>query len=102
MKREYFNADSAWLAHPVTEEAELTRVRYSASAPHMPNNFGDNSPLPLARSPGLIRRALESVLPVVVEEGDPDLDPDLARQFGVRSELVQILRTREDEPWALG
>src|SRR5206468_12308990 len=40
--------------------------------------------------------------PIVAKEGDPDLDPDLASRFKVRSEMLQVLRSGEDEPWAFG
>src|SRR5437868_4084751 len=50
----------------------------------------------------MIRRAMESSLPVVDHDGDPDLDPELCARYGVQSEMVQILRPREEEPWAFG
>jgi PAS domain S-box-containing protein len=103
LTRDELGADRAWLLHPVTEETEFAKVRYSVTAPELPDGeLRDESPVPLAGSQALIRRALASPLPVVAKEGEPDLDPDLAKRFGVRSEMVQILRPREDEPWAFG
>jgi PAS domain S-box-containing protein len=56
----------------------------------------------LAKSQGLIRRAMESPRPVVVNAGDPDLDPELVKRFQICTAMVQVLRTREEEPWAFG
>src|SRR5436305_667511 len=100
--REEFAADRAWLLQPINETAELANVRFSVSAPHLENELGDAGPISLLNSRGLIRRAMESSLPVVIQAGDPDLDPELCARYGVQSEIVQILRPREEEPWAFG
>ncbi len=100
--REEFGADRAWLLHPVHELAEYAKVAFSVSTPDLDGELGDKGPVPLAQSQSLIRRAMESSQPVVVMEGEADLDPEVARRFHVRSALVQILRPREEEPWAFG
>jgi PAS domain S-box-containing protein len=100
--REQFGADRAWLLHPITEQSEYAKVVFSVAAPGMETDMSDKGPIPLAGSQALIRQAMESPRPVVVHEGDAALDPELARRFDVRSEIVQILRPREDEPWAFG
>jgi PAS domain S-box-containing protein len=100
--REEFGADRAWLLQPINETAEVANVRFSVSAPHLQTELGDAGPVPLANSRALIHRAMESTLPVVVQAGDPELDPDLAARYGVQSQMVQILRPREEEPWAFG
>src|SRR4029077_9520519 len=97
--RDEFAADRSWLLYPVGETSESARVRYSAGAPEAVN---DSAPLPLARSRNLIRRAMASPRPIVLKEGDRDLDPELAQRFQVRSEIVQVLRLSQDEPWAFG
>jgi len=99
--REHFGADRAWLLHPVNEQAEYAKIAFSVAAPHLPQEL-DRSPISLARSLPLIRRAMESTRPVVVREGEDELDPEIASRFHVRSQIVQILRPREDEPWAFG
>ncbi|HET7433989.1 MAG TPA: GAF domain-containing protein, partial [Thermoanaerobaculia bacterium] len=100
--REEFGADRAWLLRPIHEQVEFARVAFSVTAPDCDVEMDDNSPIPLAGSQALIRRAMESPDPVVVLEGDPDLDAALAGRFQVRSQVVQILRPRGDEPWAFG
>ncbi|HYR28624.1 MAG TPA: ATP-binding protein, partial [Thermoanaerobaculia bacterium] len=55
-----------------------------------------------AGSHKLIRRGLESSRPVTVATGDADLDPELAARFQISSAMIQILRPREEEPWAFG
>lgn len=99
--QEQFGADRAWLLHPVSEQADNSHVRYAVSAPTAPP-VEEAGPIPLAASRSLIRRAMESPRPIVVKEGDPELDVALAARYGVRSEMVQILRPRDDEPWAFG
>ena len=100
--REEFAADRAWLLQPINETAEFASVRFSVSAPHLENDLAEAGPVSLVNSRGLIRRAMESSLPVVVHAGDADLDPELCARYGVESEIVQILRPREEEPWAFG
>jgi len=100
--REEFGASRAWLLHPVHELAEYSKVAYGVSAPDANDEVAGKGPIPLVPSRLLIRRAMESSRPVVVMEGESDLDPELARRFHIRSAIVQVLRPREDEPWAFG
>ena len=100
MTREEFAADRAYLLQGVTEESEFGKVSFACAAPGVEEIT--DTVIPLRRSQNLIRRAMESPLPVPVMEDDPDLDPDHIQRFGVRSELVQILRPHDGEPWALG
>ncbi len=103
ISREQFHADTAWLLHPITEQAEFTKVVFSVIAPGADiEKLEDGGVVPLTGSQRLIRRAMESSRPVIVEEGNADLDPELALRFRVKTEIVQILRTHEGEPWAFG
>jgi PAS domain S-box-containing protein len=72
------------------------------AGPGFEGDVNDKAPIPLAASQGLIRRLIESPLPVVIHEGDPDLDPALVQRFNARSQMLQILRPREEEPWVFG
>ncbi|HUP46125.1 MAG TPA: GAF domain-containing protein, partial [Thermoanaerobaculia bacterium] len=99
--REELHADGGWLLHPIHEQIEFARVAFAAGGP--PGEEGDRPLLlPLGRSRALIRRAIEADRPVVTHEGDHDLDPELAKRFNIRSQMVQVLRPREGEPWAFG
>lgn len=103
--REEFGADRAWLLQPVHESAEFAKVAFATFDPVRGGNGDDVSmkaPVPLANSQGLIRRAIESDRPIVTMAGDPDLDAELAERFQIKSAIVQILRPREEEPWAFG
>ncbi len=100
--REELGADRAWLLHPVHEQAELAKVAFTTSAAGAEGDLADKGPVSLVKSQNLIRRAMEASRPVIVTAGDPDLDPDLAARFQIRSALVQVLRPREEEPWAFG
>ncbi|MBV9495203.1 MAG: GAF domain-containing protein [Acidobacteria bacterium] len=102
LTREEFGVDRAWLLHPIGEQTEFANVKFSVTAPDCDVPMDDHEPVPLAGSRTLIRRALASSVPISVREGDAELDPLLASRFHVRSELVQILRPREEEPWAFG
>jgi len=100
--REELGADGAWLLHPVTEQTEFAKVAFTAMAPGEIGDLGEQGPVPLAKSQGLIRRAIASARPVVVNRNDADLDPQLADRLGIRSAMVLLLRPREEEPWAFG
>jgi PAS domain S-box-containing protein len=100
--REEFGADAAWLLHPVGEKSEFAKIVFSVTAPDAGFETGETSEIPLTNSRALIRRATELSRPVVVKEGDPELDRELAGRFQVGSEIVQILKPRDDEPWAFG
>jgi PAS domain S-box-containing protein len=101
LARDEFGADRAWLLCPINETAEFARIAWSVVAPHVTEHTSEGL-VPLAGSQALILRAMSAPGPVVVKEGDPDLDPLLVERFNVRSEIVQILRPREGEPWAFG
>jgi signal transduction histidine kinase/GAF domain-containing protein len=100
--REELDADRAWLLRPVEIGVEFSRIAFSVTRPGTNYDDTDNSPIPMAGSQMLIRRAFDSPLPVATHEGDEDLDPEVIRRFDVRSELVQILRPREGPAWAFG
>ncbi len=100
--REEFGADRAWLLHPIHEQTEFARVAYTVSAPGHEGDLGDRGPVPLVTAQNLIRRAMADSRPIVLLEGNPDLDQQLAERFDVRSLMVQVLRPREEEPWAFG
>src|SRR5687768_10289971 len=100
--REEFGADRAWLLHPVNEQSDFAKVAFTVTASGREGDPADKAPLPLAASRDLIRRGLESSRPITVKVGDVDLDPELAARFQIRSAMIQILRPREDEPWAFG
>jgi PAS domain S-box-containing protein len=100
--REELNADRAWLLHPVNEQSEFAKVAFATFAPGIEGDLGDKGPVSLGKSQTLIRRAMESPRPIIVKDGDADLDPELAARFQIRSALVQVLRPREEEPWAFG
>ena len=100
--REEFGADRAWLLHPVNEQSEFAKVAFTVTAEGREGDLGDKGPVSLTGSHALIRRGLESSHPVAVAVGDADLDPQLAERFQIRSAMIQILRPREEEPWAFG
>ncbi|HYH07791.1 MAG TPA: ATP-binding protein [Thermoanaerobaculia bacterium] len=100
--REEFGADRGWLLHPVHEQAEYAKVAFTVSGPCAEGDMADKGPVPLVNSHGLIRRAMESSEPIVIMRGDPDLDPELADRFQIQSAMIQVLRPREEEPWAFG
>src|ERR1051326_4765331 len=100
MTREEFGADRAYLLQSVTEESEFAKVAFACEAPGIDKL--DHTTIPLKRSQGLIKRAMESPQPTAVAQGDPDLDTELATLFGIRSQLVQILPPRDGEPWEIG
>ncbi|HSP33494.1 MAG TPA: GAF domain-containing protein, partial [Thermoanaerobaculia bacterium] len=100
--REEFRADRAWLLRPVSDDIEYAKIVFSTTAPDCDAPQPENGPVPLAKSQELIRRAIDAGRPIVWKEGDTDLDPALAARFGIRSQMVQILRPAGDEPWAFG
>jgi PAS domain S-box-containing protein len=98
--REHFGADRAWLVHPINEQIEFGKIMFSVGPPDV--ELDDRAPLPLTASHKIIARAINSPEPIELRENDPDADSELFRRFGLRSGLMQILRPREDEPWAFG
>ena len=95
-----FDADRVLLLHPIGEESASANVRFSLTAPGAARPIDES--LPARLTPGLMRRALTASGPIVVREGDPDADPQLQRDFCIRSAMLQVLRPRGDESWAFG
>ena len=100
--RQEFRADAAWLLHPVNPEAEYSKVAYSDTAPGVSIGPFEKGPIAMARMQPLMERALTSSGPVVIGEGDMDLESTLARRYQVRSLLLQVLRPHGEPPWAFG
>lgn len=101
--REELGADRGWLLHPVNEQVEVAKaVVVIAREKIAENEARENALIPMTGSQALIRRAMESPLPVTAYEGDADLDPEMVARYGAHSVLLQVLRPREGEPWAFG
>ncbi len=101
LTREEFGADRGWLLHPINEQTEFAKIAFIVNAPKY-EEAADKGLVPLGGSQSLIRRGIESSRPVAVLRGDPGLDEALADRFRIRSAMIQILRPREEEPWAFG
>ncbi|HEX6159894.1 MAG TPA: GAF domain-containing protein, partial [Thermoanaerobaculia bacterium] len=101
--REELGADRAWLLHPIHENVEYAKIAFSVAAPgYEGTDLSNKTPVPLTGSRNLIRRVLDSSMPIIVHEGDPDLDPELVKRFDVCSQMLQTLRPRDEEPWVFG
>jgi PAS domain S-box-containing protein len=101
LTRDEFRADCAWLLHPVTEQTEFAKIVFSVAAAGHEDDVMGGRPVSLAGSRTLIARALEASRPIVIHAGDAGFDGAVADRFKIRSMMVQILRTRDEEPWAL-
>ncbi|HVT43481.1 MAG TPA: ATP-binding protein [Thermoanaerobaculia bacterium] len=99
---EEFRADRAWLLSPVDPEAELATVAFEATTPGHEGAFAAGLPVPLAGSRDIVRRAMESGLPVASDPTTDDLDPALVETWEIRSQLAQVLRPAGGEMWAFG
>jgi PAS domain S-box-containing protein len=101
--REELAADRGWLLHPINEQVEVAKAVVVVAGEEIDEGEArENALIPMVRSQALIRRAMESPMPIAAYEGDPDIDPDLIERYGAQSILLQVLRPREGEPWALG
>ena len=97
---EEFGADRGVLIHPIREDADSANVRFAVTAPHIGIGIDDAAPAQVTKA--LMRRALQSPRPIVIMEGDLDANHELQKRFMIRSAILQILRPRDDEPWAFG
>jgi PAS domain S-box-containing protein len=101
--REELAADRGWLLHPINEQVEVAKAVVVVAGEEIDEDEArENALIPMVRSQALIRRAIESPMPIAAYEGDPDIDPDLIERYGAQSILLQVLRPREGELWALG
>jgi PAS domain S-box-containing protein len=100
--REEFSVERAWILTPADDTTEYATIAYEATDPAFPGAIAAGVAIPLAPSRRLIRRITEADGPVVSWPRDGDVDPELLRRFGVRSQLVQLLRPDDDSPWAFG
>lgn len=95
---EEFGADRVLLIHPIAESTDLATVRFAVNSPAAspPMQSGALAKLTVA----VMRRALETPHPIVVQPGDREVKREVLKEFGIRSAMVQILRPHADEPWA--
>ena len=56
--RDEFGADRAFLAHPVSPDADFTEIRYSASAADV-DGLRQKSPIPLGPARAILNHALQ-------------------------------------------
>ncbi len=99
---EEFAADRAWILGPVDEPLEFAEIACEATSPEWPGAMARSEKIPLASSRPFLRRVLEADGPVEGWPGAEGLDADMLRQYGARSQLVQILTTSDGRSWAFG
>ncbi|MFN2237823.1 MAG: ATP-binding protein [Thermoanaerobaculia bacterium] len=97
-----FGASRAWLMAPVDEGEEIATVAFEATAKGYGAAMARGETIPLEAFRPYIRRVREAGGPLVGRAGDPGIDTALLERFGVRTQLVQILRTRDGREWGFG
>ena len=97
---EELGVDRALLIHPIADGATSATMRYCVNAPGLEPKIETGTEARL--TPPIMRRALQANGPIVIPEDDPDVNPELIREFGVRTSLLQILRPQEGAPWVFG
>src|ERR1700756_1725386 len=66
-------ADRGWLLHPINEQTEVAKAVVVIAGEEIEEKEArENALITLTSSQALIRRALESPMPVTAYEGDPD------------------------------
>lgn len=99
---EAFGASRAWLLSPVDEGVELATVAFEATAEGYEGALARGEAIPLEAFRPYIRRVREAGRPLAGRAGDPGVDRNLLDRFNVRTQLVQILRTRDGREWGFG
>ena len=99
---EEFGADRAWIIAPVDPAAAFAEISYEATAEGWEGALQQGVPIPLASFRGFIDRAMAAREPIEGTLEDPDIDREFLERFSVRTQLVQILKTRDGQFWAFG
>lgn len=99
---EVLRADRAWILGPVSPDEEFAKVIYEATVNGHEGAFVRGEMIPLAQSRRLIERVRKNGRPLAVAKRDPDIESALVEHYGIQSQLIQNLYTREGEEWAFG
>lgn len=97
-----FHADRAWILRLDSLESDMATVMYERTTPRYPGAFQRGELVPVEPSRPLIERLLAADGPVTSDPGDPGLDPELARRYSIRSQLLQTLETPGEGIWMFG
>lgn len=98
-----FKCDRIWLFYPCNPDAKTFNVLSEKNDPKFPGAFSSGQELPVTPQAALtIKKALSSDDPIVFgpEPGLP-LD-DVAKEFGVRSQMMTAVHPHSGEPWMFG
>jgi signal transduction histidine kinase/GAF domain-containing protein len=97
-----FGASRAWLLAPVGEKEETATVVFEATAEGYEGAMARGEVIPLESFRPYIRRVRQAGRPLAGRPGDPGIDTAVLDHFGVRTQLVQILQTRDGREWGFG
>ena len=100
--REELAADRGWLLHPINEQVEVAKAVVVVAGEEIDENEArENALIPMCgrRRSSAARWSRRCRSRHTKATG---LDPELIERYGAQLVLMQVLRPREGEPWALG
>ncbi len=101
---EQFGCDRAWLLYPADPSAPSWSVPMERTVPEWPGAFALGVTVPMDEGvAGAFSTVLAADGPVAFDPTtDHDVPPDVRAAFGVRSQLVAVIRPHSNKPWMLG
>jgi len=99
-----FSVDCAWLLYPCVVTAESCVIRFSATRPGKTGPFANQDILSINDSMrSLFTKALATDKPVIyVQNNERDPFDEFAQQYEIRSQMVMIIKMRNQSPWMVG
>jgi hypothetical protein len=98
--REEFKADRAFLIRPASADSGTATVTIEDSDPRYRGPFAQGRIIPLDAMG--VRPTAEPGVPVVAIEGDLSLGHPFTTDFSVRSQMLELLKPRDEQPWIFG
>ncbi|HVR42697.1 MAG TPA: ATP-binding protein [Thermoanaerobaculia bacterium] len=99
---EEFDTDRSWILDPGEPSLEWADVVWEETRTGCEGAMKRGERIPLESSREFVRRTLASAEPLEATAETPGLDPEVLERFGIRSQLVQVLTTRDGHRWVFG
>ena len=101
---EVFGCDRAWLVYPCEPEAASWRAVMEHTRPEFPGAFAAGTDFPMSEEAREVMRAARAGAGALVFGPGQEraLHPELAEQFGVRSQMLMALHPKGDRPYVFG
>ncbi len=98
-----FDSDRAWLLYPCDPEASSWKIPVEITKPEYPGALAENNDLEMTSDvKKLFQLALSLNEPLLFDPNSSHTEPEINKEFGIRSQIVMAINPRIGKPWMFG